>query len=208
MPRICARRLLGFHPFSLRERGFQVWLRARRLLATEHQGAGNQSTSKICDLEVTRAAVWHNRSEKPQRSGAQISRIALFVVTCLALSGCSHFERTRECHGLAALINPELDAIERLAKSRPRDVAALGDISLRYAALARKIDQLELTDEMNPIISEYVGSLTRAAIHTRALADGLRDGDQNLARKERTELSRLTRKERVQVAQIASQCRS
>lgn len=127
----------------------------------------------------------------------------------LASPGCTHFERTRECHALAALINPELDAIDRLRKSRPRDVNALSEISTRYAALARKVSELSVNDdELAPVLTEYGGSLLRAAIHTRALAEGLRSNDTVLVNKERGELQRLSRKERVQMSQLAVHCRS
>jgi hypothetical protein len=125
------------------------------------------------------------------------------------LAACSHFERTRQCHDLAALINPELEAIERLGKSRARDPGALSDISLRYAALARKVSDLGIDDDdLTPALVEYVGSLTRAAIHTRALAEGLRSNDANVVQKQRLELQRLARKERLQVNQLATHCRS
>jgi hypothetical protein len=136
----------------------------------------------------------------------------LLVMSCvfaLASPGCTHFERTRECHALAALINPELDAIENLRKLRPQDESALSDISVRYATLARKVSELRVTDdELGPVLIEYRGSLLRAAIHTRALAEGLRSNDRAVVNKQRSELQRLSRKERVQMSQLASHCRS
>jgi hypothetical protein len=127
----------------------------------------------------------------------------------LVLSACTHFDRTRECHALAQRINPELEAIERLGKSRPRDASALADISLRYARLSRQLTELGIhDDELAPAVAEYVGSLTRAAIHTRALADALRSEDPALASKQRKELQRLTRKEQIQMSQLAGRCRS
>jgi hypothetical protein len=129
-----------------------------------------------------------------------------FVASSVA---CSHFERTRQCHAVADLINPELDAIERLGKSRPRDALALADISQRYARLSRRLTELGIQDEeLAAVITEYVGSLTRAAIHTRALADALRSGDLEVASKQRKELQRLSRKEQIQMSQLAGRCRS
>ncbi|HEY6558073.1 MAG TPA: hypothetical protein VI072_12400 [Polyangiaceae bacterium] len=141
-----------------------------------------------------------------------VTTSTLLVISCLftlASPGCTHFERTRECHALAALINPELDAIERLGKSRSHDASALSDISVRYATLARKVGELSVEDdELGPVLTEYRGSLLRAAIHTRALAEGLRSNDTVLVSKERGELQRLSRKERVQMSQLAGHCRS
>jgi hypothetical protein len=141
-----------------------------------------------------------------------VTRSALLVITCvfaIAPPGCTHFERTRQCHALAALINPELDAIENLRKFRSQDESALSDISVRYAKLARKVSELPVTDdELGPVLIDYRGSLLRAAIHTRALAEGLRSNDRGVVNKERGELQRLSRKERIQMSQLAGHCRS
>jgi hypothetical protein len=134
----------------------------------------------------------------------------LLVPLLLLLPQCTRFERARECHALAELINPELESIERLVDARRTpDAAALEQIATRYIALSQKVAQRKPKEpDLAVVVVEYGTTLVRAGALTRSLAVGVRQGDKTHIQREKQELERVTRKERLQIMQLAAHCRA
>ena len=79
---------------------------------------------------------------------------------------------------------------------------------MRYAALARKVGELRVADdELGPCSRSTEARAAGCDSHARA-GRGSAIERHSLVSKERGELQRLSRKERIQLSQLAGHCRS
>jgi hypothetical protein len=122
-------------------------------------------------------------------------------------SGCEGFERVRACQRLAKAVNPTLDQIASMNTPPTSDPGQISKIAARYAALGKELTTkpfggLELTNqvlEYNELMTEVSGTLEE-------LAKAEKDSDQRTAKRLRSDLERIAKREKRHVSKINSTC--
>ncbi len=136
-----------------------------------------------------------------------LQRIACLALLAALATGCERFERTRQCRALAELVNPELEAIEKVQQSGKHDAKTFEDISNRYRQLSERMKAFEAKESLvSTIVTQYVELLKETATVTRSLSDALREKDVIRARHEELELERIARQQRVLSSQLGGAC--
>jgi hypothetical protein len=130
------------------------------------------------------------------------------LTLCLAsaTTGCG-IREIRACRALSHEVNPVLDQIEALSKSKSADRELL--MAKQYSALAKRLQPRAVGDTtLAGAVREYASVLASTDGALRAHAEAVRISNASRIAETRRELERLVKRERAAVARIAAECKA
>jgi hypothetical protein len=136
-------------------------------------------------------------------------RVPSLLVIGLALgaTGCGKIGEIKACRGLSQDVNPVLDQIEALSKSKAPDrelrmAKHYGELSKRLASRATGGTALASA------VREYATLLASTDGALRAHAEATKANNTSRMAETRRELERLVKRERAAVARISVECKA
>ena len=136
-------------------------------------------------------------------------RAPVLLTLCLAsaTTGCGKIREIRACRALSHEVNPALDQIEALSKSKSADRELL--MAKQYSALAKRLQPRGVGDTpLAGAVREYASLLASTDGALRAHAEAVRISNASRIAETRRELERLVKRERAAVARIAAECKA
>lgn len=132
--------------------------------------------------------------------------VVLAILIVIGKGAYSKSSRARECSRFAREVNPVLEEIQSLTRSKHEPKAYIAAAE-RYTALAARVPALA-TPGFSADAKEYAELLTASSNALRAGALALEQKNQKAIEVARRELDRLVRKDRALVGKIEAYCRS
>jgi hypothetical protein len=140
---------------------------------------------------------------------SRLGRAAVLLTLCLAATtaGCGKIREIRACRGLSHDVNPVLDQIEALSKSKAEGRELL--MAKQYSALAKLLAPRGLGDTaLAGAVRDYANLLASTDGALRAHAEAVKANNNSRMAETRRELERLVKRERAAVARIAVECKA
>jgi hypothetical protein len=140
---------------------------------------------------------------------SRLGRSAVLFTLCLAVTstGCGKIREIRACRGLSHDVNPILDQIEAVSKSRAEGRELL--MAKHYSALAKLLAPRGVGDTaLAGAVRDYANLLTSTDAALRAHAEAVKTNNNSRITETRRELERLVKRERAAVARIALECKA
>jgi hypothetical protein len=140
---------------------------------------------------------------------SRLGQSAVLLTLCLAVTntGCGKIREIRACRGLSQDVNPVLDQIEALSKSRAEGRELL--MAKQYAALAKLLAPRGVGDTaLAGAVRDYANVLASTDGALRAHAEAVKSNNNSRITETRRELERLVKRERAAVARIALECKA
>jgi hypothetical protein len=139
------------------------------------------------------------------RSAARVLLLALPVL--LAGTGCGKVREIRACRGISSEVNPVLDRIEQLSRSKAPDRER--QMAKQYSALSKRLAPRGLGDTaLASAVRDYAGLLEATDVALRAHAEAVEAGNNTRMNETRRELERLVKRERAAVSRISIECKT
>jgi hypothetical protein len=128
----------------------------------------------------------------------------LVIAAALSTVACDRVRTARECHAIAAVVNPALAALEA---SQQGGDAALGDLANRYDQLALDLADLRPdSPELAAAVADHLALYRQTARLLRQLHAARRQRDGVAAARLRVEIGNEVRREKALVRRIAQIC--
>jgi hypothetical protein len=134
---------------------------------------------------------------------------SLALALCLALgaTGCGKVREIKACRGLSHDVNPTLDAIEALSKSKAPDRELL--MARQYRELSKRLAARAVGGSaLAAAVREYASLLASTDSALRAHAEAVTANNASRSTETRRELERLVKRERATIARIGVECRA
>lgn len=129
----------------------------------------------------------------------------LALALALSATGCGKVREIRACRGLSHEVNPALDQIESLSKSKDPERALR--IAGAYAALAKRLaPRAQGSTPLANAVRDYAAVLTSTEVALRAHAEAVRSNNNARIAETRRDLERIVKRERAAVARISVEC--
>lgn len=135
--------------------------------------------------------------------------IPRLLALCLALglTGCGKIREIKACRGLSHDVNPTLDAIETLSKSKAPDRELL--MAKQYGELSKRLAPRAVGEgALASAVRDYAALLASTDSALRAHAEALKANNGSRVAETRRELDRLVKRERAAVARISVECKA
>lgn len=137
-----------------------------------------------------------------------LGRAPVVLTLCLASAstGCGKIREIRQCRALSHEVNPILDQIEALSKSKAAERELL--MAKQYSALAKRLQPSGIGDTaLAGAVRDYANLLASTDGALRAHAEAVKTNNASRITETRRELERLVKRERAAVARIAAECK-
>jgi hypothetical protein len=131
------------------------------------------------------------------------------LTLCLAsaTTGCGKIREIRDCRALSQEVNPTLEQIEALSKSKAADRELL--MAKQYAALAKRLQPRGVGDStLAAAVRDYANILSSTDGALRGHVEAVKINQTARIAETRRELERLVKRERAAVARIAAECKA
>jgi LmbE family N-acetylglucosaminyl deacetylase len=136
-------------------------------------------------------------------------RVPSLLVICLALSatGCGKIAEIRACRSLSQDVNPVLDEIEALSKSKAPDRELR--MAKHYGELSKRLTSRATgSTALANAVREYATLLASTDGALRAHAEATKANNGARMAETRRELERLVKRERAAIARIGVECKA
>lgn len=127
------------------------------------------------------------------------------MALALSATGCGKVREIRACRGLSHEVNPALDQIEALSKSK--DPERVLRIAGAYGALVKRLaPRAQGGTPLSNAVRDYAAVLSSAEAALRAHAEAVRSNNNARVAETKRDLERIIKRERAAVARISVEC--
>ena len=137
-----------------------------------------------------------------------LGRAPVVLTLCLASAstGCGKLREIKACRALSHEVNPILDQIEALSRSKTAERELL--MAKQYSALSKRLQPSGIGDSaLAGAVRDYANLLASTDGALRAHAEAVKTNNASRITETRRELERLVKRERAAVARIAAECK-